>query len=182
MPEQETRQIGVYRLEKKLGAGGMGVVYKAEDTTLDRLVALKFLPSHLNASDQDKARFVQEAKAAAALNHPNICTILDIGDADGQAFIAMDGHPADGIGRKRSRGDLTPIDGFGQGDGPGLAPERRIQQGGNSDHCHAHTDTDKQVAKVVAVAAGGGSKFDAVARLGMSHFEGEVTHESGSVQ
>ena len=99
-----------YKILSKLGEGGMGIVYKAEDTKLDRIVALKFLPPHISANDEEKKRFIHEAKAAASLNHPNITTIHNIEEIDDKSFIVMEYIKGRELKDKIEAGPL-PIDG-----------------------------------------------------------------------
>ena len=97
-----------YKILEKLGEGGMGIVYKAIDGRLDRYVALKFLPLHLNQTEDGKRRFVREAKTASALEHPNICTIYDIGETDdGQMYIAMPAYEAESLEKKIEEDSLS---------------------------------------------------------------------------
>lgn len=102
------RRISNYEILSELGQGGMGTVYKAKDTKLDRFVALKFLPPNLSGLDEEKKRFIREAKAASSLDHPNICSIYQIDETeDGQMFIAMACYDGESLRTKIDRGKIT---------------------------------------------------------------------------
>ncbi|MBK7851795.1 MAG: serine/threonine protein kinase [Bacteroidetes bacterium] len=108
MSLQSGTKLGPYEILTPLGAGGMGEVWKAKDTRLDRLVAVKVLPEHLAKSPEALARFEREAKAVAALNHPNITGIFDIGNTEGVAFVAMELLEGESLRTRLESGPLTP--------------------------------------------------------------------------
>jgi len=139
--------ISHYRILEKLGGGGMGVVYKAQDVKLDRFVALKFLPHHLSADSDEKTRFIHEAKTASALDHPNICTIYEIDEtADGQMFIAMAYYDGETLKKKVASGQLS-VD-------SAIDIATQIAQGLSRAHEAGITHRDIKPANVMITARG----------------------------
>ena len=102
-------RLGPYEIQSPLGAGGMGEVYKARDTRLDRTVAIKVLPEHVAANPDLKQRFEREARTVAALNHPHICTLHDIGNQDGTDFLVMEYLEGETLAQRLTKGAL-PLD------------------------------------------------------------------------
>src|SRR5271168_3793895 len=100
-------RLGPYEVQSPIGAGGMGEVYRATDTRLDRAVAVKILPSHLSENPEAKQRFDREARAISSLNHPNICTLHDVGHQDGVDFLVMEFLEGETLGDRLARGPLT---------------------------------------------------------------------------
>src|SRR2546430_13946077 len=102
-------RLGHYKIQSPLGAGGMGEVYRARDTRLDRIVAIKILPSHLCLDPERKQRFEREARAISSLNHPNICTVHDVGSQDGIEYLVMEYLEGETLASRLVRGAL-PLD------------------------------------------------------------------------
>src|SRR5579864_6484784 len=99
-------RLGPYEILAPLGAGGMGEVYRARDTRLDRIVAIKILPSHLSDDATRRQRFDREAKVVSSLNHPNICTLHDVGQQDGVDFIVMEFLDGESLAERLEKGQL----------------------------------------------------------------------------
>jgi len=144
--------ISHYKITEKLGEGGMGVVYKAEDTKLERTVALKFLAAHLLSDSEAKQRFLREAQAAAALNHPNICTVHEIDDAEGKTFLAMAFIEGESLEARVERGPLPLKEALDIG--------RQIAEGLEAAHDKGIVHRDIKPANVMVDAKGRATIMD----------------------
>src|ERR1700690_4077527 len=100
-------KLGPYEIQSPLGAGGMGEVYRAKDTRLDRTVAVKILPAHLSDNPEAKQRFDREARAISSLNHPNICTLFDVGHQSGMDYLVMEFLEGETLGARLAKGPLA---------------------------------------------------------------------------
>ncbi len=108
MPLTSGTRLGPYEIQSPIGAGGMGEVYRARDTRLDRIVAIKILPPHFADDATRRQRFEREAKVVSSLNHPNICTLYDIGYQDGVDFIVMEYLEGQSLAERLEEGPLPP--------------------------------------------------------------------------
>src|SRR5512134_3847774 len=106
MPLAASSRLGPYEVLEPLGAGGMGEVYKAKDTRLDRLVAIKVLPQHLSVSPEVRLRFEREAKTVSQLSHPHICALYDVGNQDGTEYLVMELLEGETLADRLARGSL----------------------------------------------------------------------------
>ena len=146
------QSISHYRVLDKLGEGGMGVVYKATDAKLERTVALKFLAAHLLNDEEAKQRFLREAKAAAALNHPNICPVYEIDEAAGKTFIAMALLEGESLEDRIGNGPLALKDAIDIG--------RQITEGLEAAHDKGVVHRDITPANVMVDAKGRATVMD----------------------
>jgi len=152
------RTISHYKIVEKLGEGGMGVVYKAEDAKLERSVALKFLAAHLLDDDEAKQRFLREAKAAAALDHPNICTVYEIAEAEGKIFLAMAFLKGETLEDRIAKGPLPLKD--------ALDIARQIAEGLQAAHAEGIVHRDIKPANILVSPEGRATIMDfGLARL-----------------
>src|SRR3990172_9289069 len=128
MPLTPGTKLGPYEILSPLGAGGMGEVYKAQDTRLERTVAIKVLPAHLSDDDDLRQRFDREARAVSSLNHPHICTLYDIGREGGVDFLVMEFIEGESLGKRLEKGPLPLAD----------AVRRGIEIADALDEAHRH--------------------------------------------
>ena len=123
------QRLGPYEVTGTIGAGGMGEVYEARDTRLDRTVAIKILPRDSSADPERRARFEREAKAVASLNHPHICTLHDVGEHDGQMFLVMERLAGETLAERLQQGPLPLGQVLDRGDRDCRRPRRRTSAG-----------------------------------------------------
>jgi eukaryotic-like serine/threonine-protein kinase len=158
--------ISHYRIVEKLGEGGMGVVYKAEDAKLDRAVALKFLGPHLGSSEEGRARFVREARAAAAIDHPNICTVYEVDEFENQIFIAMAFIEGQSLGRLIRQGPLQIED--------ALETAMQVADGLAAAHRKGVVHRDVKPGNILITTAGSGRPQQAkILDFGVAQLAGE---------
>src|SRR3984885_6438734 len=129
MPLTSGTKLGPYEIQSPLGEGGMGEVYRARDTRLDRSVAIKVLASHLSSSSELKQRMEREAKAISALNHPHICRLYDVGSQDGTEYLVMELLEGETLSQRLTKGPLPISEALGIGIGVAEALEAAHRQG-----------------------------------------------------